>query len=368
MKLSFLTPVKPLPQKNCGGSFLPADKRVAGGAKVGSGRKTVAEKGRKSYNGKKCGKGMEAVKRISRLGRLAVVLALLASLAGCGGNAAVAAAPAATSASGGSYTIPPFSSSAFHPEQAVDYGSVKLDASALTGGVVAVSANSGSRLKFQVVLGETKYNYDLPNDGQAAVFPLNMGDGNYTFRLMEQVGESKYACIWSESREVVMADEFQPFLRPSQMVNYDAGSQCVSKARELAAGCGKDIDAASAIYDYLVENIRYDDDKAATVQPGYLPAPDETLQTGKGICFDYAALAAAMMRSLGIPCKLITGYVGNEIYHAWNSFYIHDQGWVTVEIKAPANQWKRVDITFAAGGLDAKKLDDDSRYTTRYTY
>lgn len=309
------------------------------------------------------------MKRSSGLRRAAAMLALLVLLTGCGGNtAAVAASPASASSASGSYDAPPFQDAAFHPELAEDYGPVKLDASALEEGVVAVSAQSGSRLKFQIVLGEMKYNYDLSNDGRAAVFPLNMGDGSYTFRLMEQVGESKYACTWSESREVTMKDDFQPFLRPSQMVDYTADSQCVAKARELAAGCEKDIDAASAIYDYLVDHIRYDDDKAATVQPGYLPSPDETLQTGKGICFDYAALAAAMMRSLGIPCKLITGYVGDEIYHAWNSFYIHDQGWVTVEIKAPANQWKRVDITFAAGGVDAKKLDDDSRYTTRYIY
>lgn len=297
----------------------------------------------------------------------AMLLALLVLFTGCGGNTA-AAVSVSDSGHGGSYEIPVFQDAFFHPELAEDFGTVKLDASALTEGVVAVCARSESRLKFQVVLGEMKYNYDLPNDGQPGVFPLNMGDGSYTFRVMESVGDSKYACVWSETREVAMRDEFQPFLRPSQEVNYGEDFRCVAKARELAAGCDTDIDVAAAIYGYLVKHIRYDDEKAATVQSGYLPQPDETLETGKGICFDYAALAAAMMRSLGIPCKLITGYVGDDIYHAWNSFYIHEQGWITVEIKAPANQWKRVDITFAAGGVRAKDLDDDSRYTTRYTY
>ena len=302
----------------------------------------------------------------------ALLLALLLILTGCGGNAAAAtlssAAPDTAADAAVSYDIPAFQDAAFHPELAEDYGVIRLDASALDQGVVAASAQSEARLKFQIVLGQTKYHYDLPNDGTAAVFPLNMGSGTYTFRLMEHVGDSSYACIWSQSVEVTLKDEFQPFLRPSQMVNYSDQSQCVAKARELAAGCGKDIDVASAVYSYLVKHIRYDNQKAATVQSGYLPFPDETLQTGKGICFDYAALAAAMMRSLGIPCKLITGYVGDDIYHAWNSFYIRDQGWVTVEIKAPANRWKRVDITFAAGGVDDRELDDDSRYTTRYTY
>lgn len=63
-----------------------------------------------------------------------------------------------------------------------------------------------------------------------------------------------------------------------------------------------------------------------------MPNPDETLASRSGICFDYASLAAAMLRSLGIPCQVITGYVGPEsLYHAWNMVYI-DGSWVGVAI------------------------------------
>ena len=154
----------------------------------------------------------------------------------------------------------------------------------------------------QIVCGEDKYNYDLPNDGTATFFPLNMGNGTYTFRLMEQVGDSKYACIGSEDRDVTQKEEFQPYLRPNQMVNYNKSSDFTKKVKELAASCTTDADIAAAVYDYMVKNIQYDTEKAATVQNGYLPSPDETLRTGKGICFDYASLAAAMLRSEGIPC------------------------------------------------------------------
>ena len=140
------------------------------------------------------------------------------------------------------------------------------------------------------------------------------------------------------------------------------------KVKELAASCTTDADIAAAVYDYMVKNIQYDTEKAATVQNGYLPSPDETLKTGKGICFDYASLAAAMLRSEGIPCKLITGYVGEETYHAWNSFYVESEGWITVEIRAKADEWQRVDITFAAGGMPAGEIQNDSEYTTRFTY
>ena len=44
-----------------------------------------------------------------------------------------------------------------------------------------------------------------------------------------------------------------------------------------------------------------------------LPSVDETLKTKKGICFDYAALMTAMLRSQGIPTKLEIGYQGISI-------------------------------------------------------
>lgn len=52
--------------------------------------------------------------------------------------------------------------------------------------------------------------------------------------------------------------------------------------KELAASCTTDADIAAAVYDYMVKNIQYDTEKAATVQNGYLPSPDETLKTGNG--------------------------------------------------------------------------------------
>lgn len=267
------------------------------------------------------------------------------------------------------YSIPAFADSVFQADQATAAGCAQVDLSQLDSGIVGVKAQSDIKLKFQIVQGEQKYNYDLPGNGTPTFYPLNMGSGSYTFRLMEQVEENKYTCSWSQECAVSLLDEFQPFLRPSQLVDYSENSACVQEARELAADCSEDSEVAAAVYDLLVNNIRYDKQKAETVQSGYLPDPDETLSSKKGICFDYAALAAAMLRSMGIPCKLITGYVGENTYHAWNSFYLKNSGWITVEFKVNANEWQRVDITFAAGGgLPDAGSKSGIQYTTRYTY
>ena len=70
-----------------------------------------------------------------------------------------------------------------------------------------------------------------------------------------------------------------------------------------------------------MSNLTYDYEKADTVTTGYLPDVDETLKTGTGICFDYAALTTAMLRSCDIPCKLQIGYAG-DIKHAWIDVWI----------------------------------------------
>ena len=88
----------------------------------------------------------------------------------------------------------------------------------------------------------------------------------------------------------------------------------MAKARELVEGCENQGDALRAICTYIVDNVAYDDDKAAKLKDstGYIPDPDETLQSGKGVCFDYASLGAAMLRSQGIPAKIVTGTVSPQ--------------------------------------------------------
>lgn len=310
--------------------------------------------------------------------RRAVCLALcLALLTACGNTAAASTAPAAQSAAdeqpeptppADPYRAPALALSEFHQDAAIGTAAVGIDVSCVNQGYVAVSATDDARLKFQVECGGTKYNYDLPDDGTPASFPLQMGDGTYSFRVLENTSGTKYAAIYETSASVTLDDEFQPYIRPSKMVNYTADSACVAKAAELAQMAGDDAGVAAQVFAYVTQNITYDSAKAASVEDGYLPDPDATLAAGTGICYDYAALTAAMLRSQGIPAKLITGCVEpGEIYHAWNMIWLENTGWITVGFEAPAHSWQRIDTTFAAGA-GADVTGDGTSYTDRYTY
>lgn len=262
-----------------------------------------------------------------------------------------------------------FRSAGFDSSKASGDSKAAIDTSSADKGYVAARAKSEARLKFQVSLNGQACNYDLPKNGTSIVCPLNMGSGTYHLSILQNTGSNRYATLYSASVTAQIADETAPYLIPSAFCSYTQKSDCVAKARELTENAGNQGDALESIYDYVVENISYDKDKAAELAggSGYIPDPDETLATRKGICLDYASLTAAMLRSVGIPCKIVTGYVsGNDIYHAWNMVYI-DGTWRTTSIDVESRTWTRLDPTLASAG-SLPTVGDGSGYTDRYQY
>lgn len=181
--------------------------------------------------------------------------------------------------------------------------------------------------------------------------------------------DNLYATALSKSVPVRITDSFSPFLYSNYYVNFNDSSACVGKASEIAGGCAKDLDLVSTVYHYETGNIRYDDNKARTVQSGYAPFPDNTLASGTGICFDYASLMSAMLRSQGIPTRLEVGYV-DDLYHAWVSCYISDIGWVDGIIQFDGTKWTMMDPTMAAVQKPKSfgKFLKNHTYTVKYLY
>lgn len=245
----------------------------------------------------------------------------------------------------------------------------KIDYSGLSEGYIAVKAGSDyDKLVLQIVFGDTQYNYWFDSDNKTLVVPLQCGNGTYAVKVLRNTTGDKYAEVYSQSKSVTLKDEFQPFIRSNSMVNYTKDSNVVSQASKLAAKSEDDIDFVKNVYKYIEDKLDYDQKFADSDPDMYYPDLDSTLKSGKGICFDYAALAAGMMRSQGIPTKLITGYVNldGEVYHAWDMVYIKNKGWITVKIFASADEWNKVDITLDDTG-DISSVDSDS-YTQRYVY
>lgn len=249
-----------------------------------------------------------------------------------------------------------------------------VDASNLPLGFVSVSYTGGKdvRIKVQITkTGGTTYTYNLNNKGTAETFPLTEGDGKYTVKVFENTRGTKYAQAYSCSLDLKLTSEFSPFLYSNQYVNFSDDSKVVAKAAELTEGLTTDLDKVTEIYHYVINNITYDYQLAATVASGYLPDVDAVLESGKGICFDYAAVMSSMLRSQNIPCKLIVGYAGT-VYHAWINVYIEGVGWVDHLIYFNGEDWSMMDPTFVSNGKNnpavLKYVGDGTNYTEKYAY
>lgn len=250
-------------------------------------------------------------------------------------------------------------------------GKAVIDYSNMEDGYVMVrfTASSDKRLAVQVAGPTTTYTYYL-TAGEWSTFPLSDGNGDYKVTVLERVTD-KYAVVLSATLKVTLEDEFAPFLRPNQYVDYETAPKSVEKAAELTKGVTEPLGKVEKIYNFVVENLSYDKEKAKTVKSGYLPELDKVLASKKGICFDYASLMAGMLRSQGVPCKLVVGYAGTA-YHAWINVWTEETGWIDGVIYFDGSAWQRMDPTFASSGKGSasimKYIGDGSNYTVSYLY
>lgn len=246
---------------------------------------------------------------------------------------------------------------------AIDY------TNASEGYLVATYTGQNDNAMFQITAGSAvTYTYYI-NSGDT-VIPLCGGTDTYKLVGFEGIGDNQYATLFTENLDIEVTNEFGPFLYPNEYVKFTADSKAVAKAREIASGCTCDLEVIAAMYNFITDNVTYDHDEAETVEKGYLPDVDEVLATQKGICFDYAALLTAMLRSQRIPTKMELGYAG-DAYHAWVSTYVEDIGWINGMIQFDGVDWTLMDPTFAANtnAKDLKKfIGDGSNYTTKYEY
>ena len=326
--------------------------------------------------------------------RLAVVLLAVLMLCGC------AAAPAEETVSAAQQTVPSQTepvpantvpplpearvlmeippepvSIVLQPEASglavVENEEAVIDYSNASSGYVMVRYKLPTENRLKVLLKgtTTTYSYNLPVDTWTT-FPLSDGNGHYQMGVYINVTGSKYASVLFGEFDVELVDEFAPFLRPNQYVNYTEAPNTVQLGAQLTLGLEHPLDKVAAVYDHVIHNFSYDYEKAETVKSGYLPDLDAVLELKTGICFDYAALMTAMLRSQEVPCKLVVGYAG-EIYHAWISVWTEENGWIDGAIFFDGHQWKRMDPTFASSGQGDPEIMDfilNGEYRVKYLY
>lgn len=252
----------------------------------------------------------------------------------------------------------------------VDYSNISQ------GYISARYSGASARAKLRIICGDVVNDHDLNVDGAFEYYPLTEGSGDYNIQLYEQLEGKMYSEVINITVTANIADDVVPYTYPNRYVMYEQGSDCVYKAAEVCAGVDDTIEKIAAIFGYITTNITYDYDLADKVSNGsigvYVPDPDSVLARKKGICFDYASLFAAMLRSQGIPSRLVIGYAKENIYHAWNEVYTTETGWISTELLLKLKGYNIVDSTFYANTPDKPRIAayimDSGNYAAIYRY
>jgi len=230
---------------------------------------------------------------------------------------------------------------------------VSIDYSNISDGYIMVKMEGAkSNLKVRITYDDSIiYDYDLNTQGNFEAFPLQSGNGKYTIAVYHNTNSGRYMLLHSVSVICFLTDELSPFLFPNQRINYTSTDNAIKKSIELCENLSSDEDKIAAIYNYVINNIKYDHEKALKVatQNNYISNADTTLDTKSGICVDYAVLIGVMLRAQGIPTKMIYGSARGASWHAWNKVYVN-------------NEWVILDATFAANNT----LGEDYIETKNY--
>jgi transglutaminase/protease-like cytokinesis protein 3 len=214
--------------------------------------------------------------------------------------------------------------------------------------------------KLQVLCGDKHIEYNLKADGSIEDFSLQFGSGDYTARILQNKSGSDYIEIESKSFSVSLSNESIVYLNAIQNVRWDYEMQPIQDVRKIIAPALEQasddkllFECVSALYNFVCIQIDYDNDKTGDLGYDYLPDIEQTYAVGKGICYDYASLLAAMLRSIGIPAKLVKGYANYNpgVYHAWNEVYLD-------------GEWHVIDTTLdAAAGVYEPMFKNAADYT-----
>lgn len=187
-------------------------------------------------------------------------------------------------------------------------------------GYISIKSNKTTKQKLRITKDDMTYTYNIGNEFE--FFPLQMGSGLYIIKLFINVSGKKYYTDCFTKIDVKLKNEYCPYLHGNQYVDCSF-TDIINESKKLFGELSIP-DKISSVKKYITTEYEYDYIKSFRIKSGELPDIKRCYESKMGVCQDLAGLTAAMLRSVGIPCKLVIGYADN-IYHAWNEILINGE-------------------------------------------
>ncbi|MEK6951063.1 MAG: transglutaminase-like domain-containing protein [Nanoarchaeota archaeon] len=140
---------------------------------------------------------------------------------------------------------------------------------------------------------------------------------------------------------------FEQYLQPTTTI--DSNDQTIiAQATKLAEGEDDLFKVVFKIANWVDENVNYD---LTTLTAETSQKASWVLENKRGVCDEMTSLFVAMLRSLGIPARFVSGvsYTTSDLFdypwqpHGWAEVYFPDIGWVSFDITF--GEYGYVDVT-----------------------
>ena len=140
-------------------------------------------------------------------------------------------------------------------------------------------------------------------------------------------------------------------------------TETVELADEICVDCYTEEEKVKAIYEWMIYNFEYDYDHTPIVQ--YFNV-HRTIETRKGICYDFAHLFAALCRSQNIACYVVDGkpYNPTMYCHTWNRVYFNDSWWI-VDVTYDIIQTKTQNELYGFNNIANKNSYEEMYFITK---
>jgi len=164
--------------------------------------------------------------------------------------------------------------------------------------------------------------------------------------------------------------ETRDYLKSTDQVQSD-DARIRELALKLTAGVKTEFDAVQQIISWVVDNVHY-------VTPPVRYDAIYSLESGKGNCQNYSHLSAALLRSVGIPVRIVNGVTLNQPFdiawdkgvltlkmgqgrHSWVEVWFPQLGWVPFDpqntILFVSNRFVRIEV-----GVDNNETKNDGLF------
>ena len=194
---------------------------------------------------------------------------------------------------------------------------------------------------------------------------------NFSLAPHEKKNITLYGKILVDYNQNISGDAPYPFSSPSNMSVYLSESDYVkitpdiqSMADLLRGNSTNTYEIATNVVNWIYHNLTYDKKYVdSTMDSAFV------MRERRGVCDEYSHLAIAILRHLGIPSRIIVGYVHSGEFwgpHAWIEFWLPNQGWLEADPTFSEISWLDGTHLRISHGVDQKRVTDSFSTTASF--